>query len=176
MFLNGEDNDSKMYGNEYILFAINNIRRIALRLRALGLMTAGATFLHFILVITAVTQILYLNTISYLILSVSLTACVTTFIVLFDMYRKDGDSLYEEISDELQWNIRSISINEPKDNEITYNRRPAMEYRLILRQFLRANDMPFISGRLGPAVYIAMNWMFLFGTALLYRYPHINTL
>jgi len=74
--------------------------------------------------------------------------------VVYESWRKQGDALFEEISDELQWNIRGTRLLQDKS---LAEERPALQARVILRAFARASDLPLIPGRLGPAVYVVVN-------------------
>lgn len=78
---------------------------------------------------------------------------------MYEVWRKRGDALFEEVSDEMEWNIRGARLSE---GGTIARERPNIEVRATLRTFARASDMPFIPGRLGPAIYIAVNLVLLF--------------
>lgn len=90
----------------------------------------------------------------YLPLIVTVTAVMA--IVRYDTLRKRGDALFEEISDELQWNVHQ-SVTETIARE-----RPELNARVALRSFARATDLPLIPGRYGPGIYATINFLILF--------------
>lgn len=84
-----------------------------------------------------------------------LGASVLAFAIHYENLRKRGDVLFEEISDELQWNIRGVGAKPLPEV------KPSMSARLVLRTFARASDMPLIPGKLGPVGYVAINLLFV---------------
>lgn len=77
-------------------------------------------------------------------------------VLIYARQRKDGDSLFEEISDELEWNIRSQRASRPSSKE-----SPALAARLQLREFVEVSDLPLVPGRFGPAIYLGTNLLLL---------------
>jgi hypothetical protein len=76
-----------------------------------------------------------------------------------ESWRKRGDALFEEISDELQWNIRGTRLLKDKSPA---KERPEIQARVVLRTFARASDLPIIPGKFGPAIYITVNLLITF--------------
>jgi hypothetical protein len=74
-------------------------------------------------------------------------------IVLFDRFRRLGAGLFEEISDELQWRTKPTAHSEPEASD----RRPGLLVRVLLRDFVAAEDLPVVPGRFGAAAYAAVN-------------------
>ena len=62
------------------------------------------------------------------------------FVLLFirDQIRKDGESLYEEVSDELQWSVKE-QVMRGESQELT---RPSIQWRYILRDFVKNTSLP----------------------------------
>lgn len=79
-----------------------------------------------------------------------LFATLTT-IYLYESSRRKGDVLFEEISDELEWNVKNH-----KAEQIA-NERPEINARITLRSFAKTTDLPFVPGRFGPAFYFVFN-------------------
>lgn len=79
--------------------------------------------------------------------------------VLYETLRKRGDAMFEEISDELQWNIRGAKSSGGAD---LVDERPNLQARIILRTFARASDLPLIPGKFGAGIYAAVNLFALF--------------
>jgi hypothetical protein len=75
-------------------------------------------------------------------------------VMFHESLRKQGDTLFEEISDELEWHVKDVSIYEKRD---VAEERPTLRARIALRSFARTTDLPLIPGRFGPAIYAAIN-------------------
>jgi hypothetical protein len=88
-------------------------------------------------------------------------------VIFYESYRKQGEALFEEISDELQWHIRFVGDNEKRS---TSDVRPGLEARVVLRFFARATDLPLVPGRFGPAVYVMVNIVALLAAGWTFRY------
>ena len=87
-----------------------------------------------------------------------LTAINIMVAVMFDMLRKRGEVIFEEVSDEFQWYVgrtESSTMERPGP-------RPDFAVRLVLRDFARAGDLPLARGRNGPATYVVVNIFVLF--------------
>jgi len=89
-------------------------------------------------------------------------------IILFENLRKEGDRLFEKISDELHW---YLGYRKQKDNGTATNERPPLDARVILRAFARVADLPLIPGKFGPAVYAGVNVVI----ALLFLYFRLKS-
>lgn len=72
-------------------------------------------------------------------------------IYIYESFRKKGDVLFEEISDELEWNVKNHPENQGG------NERPEINARISLRSFVKTTDLPFIPGKFGPAFYLVFN-------------------
>lgn len=71
----------------------------------------------------------------------------------FDRVRKIGDATYEELSDELQWDLhQSIAVGRTK--------RPNLVVRQTLRRFVSATRLPLAPGLYGAAFYSVVNLTF----------------
>ena len=75
-------------------------------------------------------------------------------VVFYETLRKQGESLFEEISDELEWHI----LAEPsKQSASPTGERPSLSARIVLRSFVRATDLPLVPGKFGPSLYAGIN-------------------
>jgi hypothetical protein len=79
-------------------------------------------------------------------------------IVFYESWRKRGEVLFEELSDELDWRVN------PQQRGGYPRERPALEARVALRSFTRTSDLPLAPGRLGPAFYVLINLALLITT------------
>jgi hypothetical protein len=81
--------------------------------------------------------------------SVALYGCAS-----HEIWRKRGEVLFEEISDEVERRTVMIA-RDPKFEE----EKPGLllRARLALRDFAHASDLPFIPGKFGPTIYAAVN-------------------
>ena len=75
---------------------------------------------------------------------------VITAIYLYESKRRQGEVLFEEISDELEWHIKG-------DKTEAASTRPEIDARISLRSFFKTTDLPFIPGKFGPAFYLGFN-------------------
>ena len=76
-----------------------------------------------------------------------------TCLIMFESLKKQGDALFEEISDELQWSISSKSEGDrgvPSPANPPANQRPDLKVRIALRSFARTTDLPLAPGQFGP--------------------------
>lgn len=65
---------------------------------------------------------------------------------IFNYLRNSAYAYYEELSDELQWGSKS-----------TRSGRPPMKYRVVIKEFLRSSDLPFIkNSRLSMIIYFIL--------------------
>lgn len=90
--------------------------------------------------------------------SASLFAVLLVFMNLISLIRyerlhKRGDTLFEEISDELNWYLREP----PAEKSSVANRTPPITVRVVLRSYTRTTDLPLIPGRFGPGIYGLVN-------------------
>jgi hypothetical protein len=74
----------------------------------------------------------------------------------YDNQRRAGDSLFEEISDELQWHITSTLNNSVPTDDKVAEQRPFLHERVTLRQYALTTNLP-LSGRQGPIYYALLN-------------------
>ncbi|HEY0459224.1 MAG TPA: hypothetical protein VGC97_08820 [Pyrinomonadaceae bacterium] len=90
------------------------------------------------------------------------------FVVIYDSRLKQGNAIFEEISDELQWNINKAPTQSNSSSAVADN-RPELETRIILRTYARTTDLPLFPGKYGPALYIFLNIISFFLSAFFYN-------
>jgi hypothetical protein len=83
----------------------------------------------------------------------------------FDRVKREGDSLFEEISEELHWTIDKTV---KSSNDLTGGKgRPDLEARVIMRNYAANRELPLAPGKLGPMVYLVMAFgMFILSTVI----------
>ncbi|WNV09014.1 hypothetical protein [Tardiphaga sp. 709] len=75
---------------------------------------------------------------------------------MYERSRKLGDTIFNEVSDELQWNL----INERSEFSPHERRgRPQLTIRIALRNFIAGTDLPLVAGRQGAAIYLTFNFI-----------------
>lgn len=132
--------------------SLDKLSRMTSRLSQLGLLLAAITGVNVLFCLfLSMSGIRFADR-----LMLTATLALPAFILAgyFERLRKIGDVLFLEISDELQWNIRS---KEMRSEESAARERPKLDVRITLRSFARASDLPLIPGKFGPAIYIAIN-------------------
>lgn len=146
------------------------LEKISNRLRFYGSLTLIFTILNFASQIfsfyvryTYIPGYLVIFFIIYLPIILSLIAVIV--IVRYESLRKRGDALFEEISDELQWNVRQKESGKmPLAPE-----RPMLKARITLRSFARATDIPLVPGKYGPGIYTTINLFLLLLGLVIFR-------
>lgn len=140
-------------------YSLARLEKISMSLRQYGMLIFLLTLLDilFVVFISLGTRYLY----SYLLRGGPVITVFATlnfllalsFIVLYESLRRRGDSIFEEISDELQWNVGYRQ----STTSGTADEMPPLKTRVILRSFARTTDLPLIPGKFGPAIYAGMN-------------------
>lgn len=82
-------------------------------------------------------------------------------VVFYENYRKRGETLFEEISDEIQWRISDRQVSK-YDEEVLIDYKPWLESRVILRDFVKTTDLPLIPGKYGTSIYAIINIVIAF--------------
>jgi hypothetical protein len=141
--------------------SLSDLRYITLRLHHFGFVALIFTVLNFAsLILSLSLRYLPVGFFTGVFLAFYLPILATLLamvgIVRYDTLRKRGDALFEEISDELQWNIRIES-----KQELTMAERPELNARVALRSFARATDLPLVPGKYGPGIYATINFLML---------------
>jgi hypothetical protein len=148
---------------------LSDLRYITRRLQRFGLIALVFTLLNFgALILSLSLRYLPVGFLTSILLAFYLPIFATLVsivsVVRYDSLRKRGDALFEEISDELQWNVRNDLNLKP-----TMAERPMLNARVALRSFARATDLPLIPGKYGPGIYATTNFVILFLTYYLVR-------
>jgi hypothetical protein len=80
-------------------------------------------------------------------------------LLFFERQRKRGDTLFQEISDELHWS---------EHGPAEAHERPNLRIRVLLRDYSRSTDLPLIPARMGVASYAALNVLFLIASVIVF--------
>ncbi len=87
---------------------------------------------------------------SVLAISIVLSGCSLIMLIMYDLSRRRADVLFEEISDELEWNVRDSGTK-------VGSRRPDLNHRVILRGYARSEFLPLTPFPAGITVYFVVN-------------------
>lgn len=135
--------------------ALSKIERVSQVLRQFGIVVLSATIISFGVMFVVLLMgerpkggFDWLAACSLLLGCVALYGCAS-----HEMWRKRGDALFEEISDEVERGIVSVAGEPVFEGESNL----LLRARLALRDFAHASDLPFIPGKFGPTVYAAVN-------------------
>lgn len=86
--------------------------------------------------------------------------CVIAAVALFDVLRKRGDVIYDELTNYFQEAVVTTDAStEPTSGE-------RLRFRLILREYVAVTNLPIIPGRFGPAIYAGINLLMMFTTII----------
>ena len=147
-----------------VVAGINRLRSITNTIRILGFYAALCTGCA----IASFSYILLTSRFSHVFPDPFLLLTISTVgsfgaLVFRDSVRKGGETLFEELSDELQWHV----LNDRQSLTQGIEGRPSLEMRYQLRRFARNTDLPLISGPIGTAIYALLNLsIFLAGAYL----------
>ncbi len=139
---------------------LSKLRRISSGLRLNGLLTFLATLTN--LAVTAFLLSRYatawdnalLLVVPFRLVPLLAGLLAILCVALYEYLLRQGNILFDEISDELEWNVKGSHLSE--GGALT-EKRPDLKVRMILRMFSRANDLPLFPGAYGPAIYVLLN-------------------
>ena len=107
-------------------------------------------------------QVIYLPQIYFVILSLTMTLLALVSAALLDSIRRDGETTYYEIVDELQWYAPGRMPRSAKTSDELVD-RPPLATRVALREFARASELPLLPPtRTAPLLYIMLNVVMTF--------------
>lgn len=148
------DSDEIVNPAAYLSHALLVLSKIRALLDMVGITIYICTACNIILVFSALSKIFYFAQYFYLYSSVGAMFFVFLAVIAFDLTRRRGNAIFEEISDELQWRVTSTYVE--RDSTETFE-RPSIEARIRLRDFARASQLMLFPGRNGPALFLAVN-------------------
>ena len=161
------------------------LRKISASLRQLALMVLMFTLVGLMCLLILITaQVISLNVVFTLHRSVALISVATLVInigaiVLYDGRRRVGDTLFEEISEELQWSITrntesKVMVIQGHNNMVAEvkNYLPPLDIRIALREYVRTTGLPLLPGPSGPAIFAAICLIITFATLSLASFQH----
>jgi hypothetical protein len=133
---------------------------LTVRLRFLSIFVFTITLLNIASVLATIALMKFrfsllvaMNT-TIIIVNASLFVISLLAIVMYESWRRRGDAVFEEISDEIQWNV---GYRDRETSEKYPDQSPPIVARVMLRNFARTTDLPLVPGKFGPAIYAAVN-------------------
>ena len=78
--------------------------------------------------------------------------------VIFEQFRQRGEVIYGEVTDELHRSHNDDSFD-----------RPRISFRIALKSFARAMELPLIPGRVAMLLYLLLNLMAVVPLILIYK-------
>jgi len=91
------------------------------------------------------------GSINFAFLSGIISATILISVLRYERIRRHGNTLFEEISDELQWQLfQNVS-------KLGKGQRPSLEVRLALRTYNESAQLPFFGGKRGGQIYALLN-------------------
>ena len=135
---------------------LNKLQRLSWNLRFISLLTLFATLVNLAVALFLWSGYATDGKLSTTLRPIPLLAGLSAILGagLYDYFRRQGNILYDEISDEMEWHVRRARLSE---GEALAEQRPDVKLRLIMRMFSHANDLPLIHGKTGPMVYVLLN-------------------
>ncbi|PHK15962.1 hypothetical protein VF12_40275 [Nostoc linckia z15] len=155
-----------MEGKKYIIEPedfenyLNRLQKIVSQVRILNISIVTILFSSIILVISLITT--NFNSTSEIMLMFNLAILVPSIGFLFLIYHqvilKRGNTLYEELVDEVEWKYK-MSIER-------FQRLP-IQTRVILKDYIKNRDLPFVNGQMGTLLYLIFFFLILVSVAYL---------
>lgn len=149
---------------------IAQMQRISQILRSLGLGMLLLTMIN--LGAAAAIGVGLIATFEALLFSTGIFITVVMLGMVFERYRRDGEAIYGEVTDELH-RARSdesseLSRSYPSAEEsserprmysprVESSERPRMSFRIALKNFASSMELPLIPGRYGVSIYLSLN-------------------
>ncbi len=136
---------------------LGKLQTVSYRLRMFGMYVSIFTAGSFVSSLLSFPSIYYFPPYIMLPLFFSFFAASFLLLIYYDRLRRRGDAIFEELSDELQWNLtRSFKSEAPRDTS-----RPDLEARVLLREYINTIDLPLTRGKQGITIYTAINLLSL---------------
>jgi hypothetical protein len=148
--------------NDLLEDALNKLSRQARVIRQISICFLGAILLNVVFSIYMVissfttTKVFGTRDVVILLIPLFLFALVALLAALYDQMLHRGRGIFEEISDELEWHIRSFS---RKDDDLPSRDAPLLHVRIVLRDFARSSNLPLLPA--SPASMILLLNLFL---------------
>ncbi len=155
------DSRSQLRGLPYSLReSLFLLDKLTVRLRFLSIFVFTISLLNIASVLATIALMKFrfsllvaMNT-TVIIMNASLFVISLLAIVLYESLRRRGDAVFEEISDEIQWDV---GYRDRETSEKQGDQSPPIVARVMLRNFARTTDLPLVPGKFGPAIYAAVN-------------------
>jgi hypothetical protein len=174
--------------------ALRQLRHLTKRLRLISNAVIGITLLHIAYSLFSMVYVIIAADVSryseyqtarpfLIFFEVTILAGSLITLLIYDRLIAEGEALYQEISDELEWYIsrqsrkkrplksrpslsQTASVDSKTANgarsrpldELRFSKdRPGFSVRLLLREFVLSARLPFIRGNQGVIYYVAIN-------------------
>lgn len=92
-------------------------------------------------------------------LEISIFSLSIGLLFVYDRVLSQGDVIYQELSDELEWDVRHRYL--PQVEPRTARRRPRLRLRIQFREFVSASRLPLARGSYGLMAYVLVNVLIL---------------
>jgi len=152
-----------------VLKVLSQLEGVTTRLQALGRLIATVTLLSFLstLLVGALEQrVLIVRIWGWAFgLIFPLTAIAVVF--QFDLLKRKGDTIFKELSDELQWYIRYGREEMSARSEPASDFRPQLRARIVLREYADSTSLSLVASANGPFTYASVNVGFALITVIL---------
>jgi hypothetical protein len=177
-------------GGDLMTGSARELLRITRRLRLIGALVLVVTSGSFGVLLWSIAQSQYRYVSDaqfFALLNIAVAMSTVGLLGAFEVLRKRGDAIFQEMSDELQWYVGrsaprdhprggSAGSGHPRGRSTLTSRestnpqeRPVFEARVALRTFSAAAELPLIPGRFGGAIYAALNLAVAIAAVLIFQ-------
>ena len=127
------------------------------KLKIVGIILLAITLCNIGILLAIGAQILIVRSYDHQFFSfILLIFCLTSIALalFYDLMRREGNILYEEISNELHGKDDDESHSK---HEYEKYKKSRLQAKVMLRRFTHNSELPLIPGRYGPAILAAVN-------------------
>lgn len=166
--MNDGEKMNKIYNEFDVEAGVRRLQMLTNKIHALGLMavfSTGFSIASFIFVMSTLSERSWQRSEAFIFLIFFAFSSIAILIAR-DALRKTGESLFDELSDEVQWFV----VHKAKSSaEGLGSVRPPLGVRYELRRFARNTDLPLVPGSAGTTIYVLLNLiLMLVGAFLVY--------
>jgi hypothetical protein len=147
-----------------LMFALQKLEQTTHKNQFVSKFTAMLTFLHLLLVAFLVVGIgmLYFLVpalrIPLLLADLAVTVSAVLCVLTYDRQIRQGNAIYQEISDELEWRVHPTNKQDQVlESEEKTGDPPNLRVRIVLREFILSTRLPLVSSDNGPMIYTVLN-------------------
>lgn len=154
----------------YYIYRLNYLSRM---LWIFGMISAAMTVVNVTILFAFVGGVLDLHPRLIVLATVGTLLALLMVLIMYDVFRRRGSGIFEELSDTLQF----LSYGTSKDPSSTYPEEEEklshimIEARFVMREFSSSSNLPLIPGQYGPSIFFLIN--LLISLSMVFVHAHL---